>query len=108
MSESNLYDLILSQYDHTDENSILDRAQLIKGKTLDYISQKSPFDSYVLDKSNKGEVGNFIEKEWFGLKNNSRPEPDFVEAEIELKVSPVNNNKKRSIFLSCSSSKSKI
>ena len=67
MSESNLYDLILSQYNHTDENSILDRAQLIKGKTLDYISQKSPFDSYVLDKSNKGEVGNFIEKEWFGL-----------------------------------------
>jgi len=97
MSESNLYDLILSQYDHTDENSILDRAQLIKGKTLDYISKKSPFENFKLDKTNKGEVGNFVEKEWFGLKNNSRPEPDFIEAGIELKVSPVKDNKLKSI-----------
>jgi len=97
MKESDLYDLILNQYDHTDQESIMARARKIKNKTLGYISDNSPFEKERTNKKNKGSVGNFVEKEWFGIKNNSSPEPDFKEAGIELKVSPVNNNKILSI-----------
>lgn len=46
-----------------------------------------------IDKSNKlkeikGGIGKMIEEDWFGIENNSRPEPDFAEAGVELKVTP--------------------
>jgi DNA mismatch repair protein MutH len=76
-------------YDHTDEDSIMARARLLKGKTLGFVSQKSPYEEDAFKKSNKGNIGNFIEKHWFGILNNSNPAPDFEEAGIELKVCPI-------------------
>jgi DNA mismatch repair protein MutH len=84
-------------YDHTDEESIMARARLLKGKTLGFISENSPYEKDLLKKTNKGKVGNFIEKHWFGIPNNSRPEPDFAEAGIELKVCSINKNKGRTV-----------
>ncbi len=43
-------------------------------------------------KTGKGGIGNLVE-EWFGIKPNNRSEPDFVEAKVELKVTPYRRNK---------------
>ena len=45
--------------------------------------------------TNKGSFGQLIEKYLFGMDNNSDSEPDFMQAGIELKVTPykkVNKN----------------
>ncbi|MDC1447665.1 MutH/Sau3AI family endonuclease [Candidatus Thioglobus sp.] len=84
-------------YDHTDEESIMERARMLKGKTLGFVSDNSPYEKDLIKKTNKGKVGNFIEKHWFGIPNNSRPEPDFAEAGIELKVCSINKNKGRTV-----------
>lgn len=39
-------------------------------------------------KTNKGGLGQLIEKYLFGIENNSDSEPDFMPAGIELKVTP--------------------
>ena len=38
--------------------------------------------------TNKGGLGQLIEKYLFGMDNNSDSEPDFMPAGIELKVTP--------------------
>jgi len=76
-------------YDHADEESIMARARMLKGKTLGFVSKNSPYEEEAFKKSNKGNIGNFIEKHWFGILNNSNPAPDFEEAGIELKVCPI-------------------
>jgi DNA mismatch repair protein MutH len=76
-------------YDHTDEESIMARARLLEGKTLGFVSKNSPYEEDTFNKINKGNIGNFIEKHWFGILNNSNPAPDFEEAGIELKVCPI-------------------
>ena len=40
-------------YDHTDEESIMARAKMLKGKTLGYISENSPYEEEAFKKSNK-------------------------------------------------------
>jgi len=80
-------------YDHTSQSSILARAALLKGKTFKYIAEKSPFPQDDVNTKNKGNAGNFVEWHWFGIENNARAEPDFDEAEIELKVCPIKTNK---------------
>ncbi|WP_099044454.1 Sau3AI family type II restriction endonuclease [Leuconostoc citreum] len=45
-------------------------------------------------RSNKGGVGNFIEQHWFDLTANSSQLPDFEEAHVELKVTPVKKSRK--------------
>ena len=58
-------------YDCTNENSIMERARLLKGETLDTILKKSPLKQDIINPSNRGRVGNLIEKHWFGIENNS-------------------------------------
>ena len=76
-------------YDINDEYSILERAKLLIGKSLDEVLKNSPYDQKKINSANKGRVGNIIEKHWFGIENNSYAEPDFKTAGIELKVSPI-------------------
>lgn len=45
-------------------------------------------------KETKGGVGKMIEEDWFGIYNNNRAEPDFIEAGVELKVTPYFVNSK--------------
>ena len=86
-------------YDVNDEHSIIERARLLKGKTLDIILEKSPLPQDIVNASNKGRVGNLIEKHWFGIENNSYAEPDFKTAGIELKVSPIKELKSTSLVV---------
>lgn len=42
----------------------------------------------------KGGPGKMIEQDWFDIKNNNKPVPDFEEAQVELKVAPYYFNTK--------------
>ena len=67
---------------------------LKKSKSL----EKTTFGEYdinnrLLNSNNKGSFGQIIEEGFFEYDVNSRPEADFVEAGIELKVTPFVQNK---------------
>lgn len=47
------------------------------------------------NKKNKGNLGQIIEESFFEYKVNSRSEPDFIEAGVELKVTPFKLNKNK-------------
>ena len=81
-------------YDHTDQESILARARMLKGKTIGYVEQHSPYGKEKENLKDKGSAGNFIQKNWFGIPINNSPEPDFEEAGIELKGCPIKLNTK--------------
>lgn len=61
-------------------------AHKIEGKTL---RQLIPDEASLTSLRGKGAVGQLIESELFGVESNSRPEADFVTAQIELKVVPL-------------------
>ena len=71
---------------YTTEAEILERAQALCGKT--YRQLLSLCRCAVAVPSGKGRFGALIES-CYGIKTNSRPAPDFEEAGIELKVTPV-------------------
>ena len=50
-----------------------------------------------INKSHKGGLGNFVEENVFKYKANSDDHPDFIDAGIELKVTPVQKNNDGSI-----------
>lgn len=82
------------EYDPSDENAILARAKDLVGLSVLNVILMSPFDNKTkLDPKNKGAIGNIIEEHWFGIKNNPSPEPDFIDAGIELKVIPLEPKK---------------
>lgn len=61
---------------------ILHHALDAVGKPLGTIDQTGRL------RTGKGSIGTVIEESWFGYKPNSKSEPDFPEAGIELKVIP--------------------
>jgi DNA mismatch repair endonuclease MutH len=81
-------------YSKENEGAILARALSLIGKSFEDISNLSQSSQSEINNKNKGNAGNFIEQHWFGIKNNSTPEPDFSEAGIELKVCPLKLSKK--------------
>lgn len=71
-------------YDSTSKESILAHARLLLGKSLWEL-----YENIKLPQSGKGGLGNAVEKFHFGYEPNSNPEPDFKEAGIELKCTPL-------------------
>ncbi len=61
---------------------ILKRALEIKGIPLRNVDKTGRLNT------GKGAVATVIEESWFGYKPNSDAEPDFLEAGVELKVTP--------------------
>lgn len=55
------------------------------GKRIRELVSKESVNSWYVNPKNKGWIGNSIEKDWFGLENNSRPEADFDTLGVELK-----------------------
>lgn len=49
----------------------------------------------LLKGKNKGNIGQMFEESWFGLCVNSRPEADFINLGVELKVTPFITNKSK-------------
>ena len=79
-------------YDRTSPASILQYAKQLEGHTFFDVFQMYcrhkgiPVDYELVENSNaKGQLGNFLEKYYFGYDINGRQEADFKEAGIELK-----------------------
>ena len=77
-------------YDRTDRNSILRYARTLHKKCLrDLYGDEIPSSDY--SSSGKGNLGRLIEKYFFKYQPNSMSLPDFPEAGLELKTSPLKN-----------------
>ncbi len=72
---------------HLSEREILSISENSMNKTFGELGL-----STFRDKSNKGGFGTFVEEAVFGYNANNDDNPDFIEAGIELKVTPVKLN----------------
>ncbi len=71
-------------YDKNDKDSIIEYAKRLKGRTLnDFVI------SGEVNLDNKGSFGQVLESGYFHLENSNDPVPDFKEAGIELKSTPM-------------------
>lgn len=75
-------------YDKKDPFSIENYAQGLLNKSLRDLYGKDLKNEY----SGKGKLGQLVESLHFGYKPNSNSEPDFLEAGVELKTTPVKKN----------------
>lgn len=69
------------------EAEILLVAKQIVNRTLGQLG----YDNF-RSTTNKGGIGTFVEEEVFRYKSNNDSNPDFIEAGIELKVTPIKEN----------------
>ncbi len=77
-------------YNKDDRQSIVEYASMLIGSTL----RESTDAEEIADiKRSKGSFGEAVEYYYFDLKNNSDSAPDFKEAGIELKTTPLKRNK---------------
>jgi DNA mismatch repair protein MutH len=74
-------------YDPTDRESVIRYAENLVGKSLREVLDTDP--QKLEFTVNKGGWGTTLEREYFKYQPNSRPEPDFAEAGLELKATPV-------------------
>lgn len=74
-------------YDPTDRQSIVEYAQRLIGRTLREMARDLDFQ---IDFSgHKGGFGTALERHYFRINPGNTPEPDFPEAGIELKSTPI-------------------
>jgi DNA mismatch repair protein MutH len=73
-------------YDINSADSIIDFAKQLKNQTL---KQACGIEIQKHEYKGKGNFGQVLEKFYFGYEPNSDSEPDFLEAGIELKSSPL-------------------
>lgn len=73
------------RYDRLSQNSILEHAMLLLGKSLRSLYP----DECGAQATGKGKLGQCIEKYHFGYTPNSNSAPDFPEAGLELKSTPL-------------------
>jgi DNA mismatch repair protein MutH len=76
---------------YKDKYEILQKSKEAKGKTFAEIDRFNRLNN----KSNKGSLGQIIEESLFEYEVNSRKGPDFVEAGVELKLTPFKLNKNK-------------
>ena len=76
----------MSVYNINSADSIIDFAKLLKNQTLRTACNVN-FDEYKVN--DKGGYGKTTEKYYFKYEPNSEAEPDFKEAGLELKCSPL-------------------
>lgn len=81
-------------YDRASKESIEEYARRLIDKSLNQVREDD--EEYKLDnKKSKGQLGQAIEKYYFGYDINSRQEADFDEAGVELKVCPLKKIKEK-------------
>jgi len=84
-----------SDYDQTDARSILGFALTLTGKTLSDFITEDERSRIIENKSNKGDLGNLVEKYYFKINPGNSSAPDFPDAGVELKTTAVLPYKKR-------------
>lgn len=81
------YAELLSLYDPNDEQSVVDHAKKLLGKSLyPYIGNTQVSES----NTGKGDFGNLLEEAYFKVRNNNESRPDIPECGIEIKSGQVN------------------
>ena len=88
------------EYDKTNPSSIEAYAQKMVNRSFRDILEADNRNNSVSKYENqkkKGGMGNLVEEHFFHYKPNSDSNPDFLEAGVELKVSPYKINKNKSI-----------
>lgn len=74
-------------YDPSSRESILKYAERLVGRSLrEALDELPPEIDFA---SHKGGFGNALERHYFGYEPNSSSEPDFAEAGVELKATPL-------------------
>lgn len=82
--------MFTKEYDKTNVESILRHARQLQGHTLrEYLDGVQLPTTRETRAGNRGQLGNEIEKYFFGYEPNSNPEPDFPDVGLELKVTPL-------------------
>ena len=81
---------------HYSKEEIAVISQTAIGKSFREISD-AELMSFGEDKTQKGSLGGIIEENLFGIEQNNESEPDFIDAGIELKVTPYKRNKDNSL-----------
>ena len=84
----------MSGFDPSSRTSIISYAQKLVGQTLRQACEDSFQEQGYRGKGNFGQT---LEKFYFGYEPNSNPEPDFKDAQMELKSSPLKTLKKGEI-----------
>lgn len=74
-------------YDKTETESILRHAAKLTGNTLNDLIERG--EVIIGGTNTKGLFGQIVEEGYFLIENNNSPLPDFQDAGIELKVTPV-------------------
>lgn len=74
-------------YDSADRDSILEYAERLVGHSLAEVIDNLP--ARIDFASHKGGWGTALERHYFRYEPNSRAEPDFAEARLELKATPL-------------------
>lgn len=77
-------------YNKEDPISIEKYAKGLVSKSLKDLYGNNLKNTY----SGKGKLGQLVESLYFGYKPNSNPEPDFLEAGVELKTTPIKKTSK--------------
>lgn len=77
-------------YDKEEPTSIESYAKGLLNKSLKDLYGNDLKNAY----SGKGKLGQLVEFLYFGYSPNSNPEPDFPEAGVELKTTPIKKNSK--------------
>lgn len=72
-------------YDKKDAKSIWQYSRGLLGQTL----RKCAMEDDIKTAKGKGSLGEMVEELYFFIENNNRPEPDFAEAGLELKCTPL-------------------
>lgn len=68
-------------------------AQDAIGKLVKSLVTETTLQKYFDKPDNKGWIGNAIERDWFGIPNNSRHEADIPYLGLEIKVTPIRNTR---------------
>ncbi|RYJ43716.1 MutH/Sau3AI family endonuclease [Flavobacterium beibuense] len=76
------------KYDSTNPLSIENYAKQLLNKSLRNVLGEGIVQNY----TGKGRLGQLLEDSYFGYKPNSNSEPDFLDAGVELKTTPVKEN----------------
>lgn len=81
-------------YDPTDKASVIEYAHELVGHTL---REKADIDAVESPKIRRGVFGDAVEFAYFGIEPNSVQGPDFPEANLELKTTPVKQTKRKGL-----------
>jgi len=76
-------------YDHAAPRSIEEYAKRLVEKSLRNVLDAREILNIPLNQANRGRMGQVLEKYYFKYEPNNRSEPDFPQADLELKSTPV-------------------